>query len=162
MNKIIKTKEKGNLIVISGPSGAGKGTVISKLKEINAEMFSVENNGSKVPIIKSIVDTNGISYIEVLFPADVLDAEDYLYLPFFADCSTNCGWNGKSWSVCAEEVAIKTGGIFAQLHAASKSQTKKDRTSGLNSKKYLFVTSGGNISASALPRNPNAHASYSL
>ena len=99
----------------------------SELKEINAEMFSVENNGSKVPIIKSIVDTNGISYIEVLFPADVLDAEDYLYLPFFADCSTNCGWNGKSWSVCAEEVAIKTGGIFAQLHAASKSQTKNTK-----------------------------------
>ena len=39
MSKIIKTKEKGNLIVISGPSGAGKGTVISKLKSINDNIW---------------------------------------------------------------------------------------------------------------------------
>lgn len=33
MSNIIKTREKGNLIVISAPSGAGKGSVISKLLE---------------------------------------------------------------------------------------------------------------------------------
>lgn len=39
MSNIIKTKEKGNLIVVSGPSGAGKGTVISKLREINDNIW---------------------------------------------------------------------------------------------------------------------------
>lgn len=39
MNKILRTKEKGNLIVISGPSGAGKGTIISKLKDVNKNIW---------------------------------------------------------------------------------------------------------------------------
>lgn len=39
MSNIIKTKEKGNLIVISAPSGAGKGSVIRKLREINSNIW---------------------------------------------------------------------------------------------------------------------------
>lgn len=39
MKNIIKTKEKGNLIVISGPSGAGKGTIISKLLKNNDNIW---------------------------------------------------------------------------------------------------------------------------
>ena len=39
MEKIIKTKEKGSLIVISGPSGSGKGTIISELQKINSNIW---------------------------------------------------------------------------------------------------------------------------
>ena len=39
MSNIIKTKNKGNLVVISAPSGAGKGTVIKKLMEINSNIW---------------------------------------------------------------------------------------------------------------------------
>lgn len=39
MNNIIKTSEKGNLIVISAPSGAGKGSIISKLLEKESNIW---------------------------------------------------------------------------------------------------------------------------
>ena len=36
---IIKSKEKGNLVVISGPSGAGKDTIVNELKKINNNIW---------------------------------------------------------------------------------------------------------------------------
>jgi len=39
MSNIIKTKEKGNLIVISGPSGAGKDTIVNEIQKINKKIW---------------------------------------------------------------------------------------------------------------------------
>ena len=49
MDKIIKTKEKGNLIVISGPSGSGKGTIISELRKINDNIWLSISMTSREP-----------------------------------------------------------------------------------------------------------------
>ena len=39
VDSIIRTKGKGNLIVISAPSGAGKGTVIDGVMKINNNLW---------------------------------------------------------------------------------------------------------------------------
>jgi len=55
MSNIIKSKNQGNLIVISAPSGAGKGTVISKLLEnydnawLSVSMTSRQVRGGDIP-----------------------------------------------------------------------------------------------------------------
>lgn len=46
---MIKEKEKGNLIVLSGPSGCGKGTIINKLKEINNNIWLSISMTSRKP-----------------------------------------------------------------------------------------------------------------
>ena len=49
MSNIIKTKEKGNLIVISAPSGAGKGTIINRLREVNDNIWVSISMTSRMP-----------------------------------------------------------------------------------------------------------------
>ena len=44
-----KKKKKGSLIVISGPSGAGKDTVVNKLKEINNNIWVSISCTSRLP-----------------------------------------------------------------------------------------------------------------
>ena len=49
MGNIIKTKEKGSLIVISGPSGSGKGTIISELQKISDKIWLSISMTSRLP-----------------------------------------------------------------------------------------------------------------
>ena len=57
MSHIVRTKEQGNLIVISGPSGAGKGSIIKKLLEkeeniwLSVSMTSRPMRGGDIPDI---------------------------------------------------------------------------------------------------------------
>ena len=55
MSDIIRERKQGNLIVVSGPSGAGKGSVISKLMEVydnawlSVSMTSREVRSNDIP-----------------------------------------------------------------------------------------------------------------
>ena len=49
MNEIIKTSKKGDLIVISGPSGAGKDTVVDELKKVNDSVWLSVSATSRSP-----------------------------------------------------------------------------------------------------------------
>lgn len=59
---IIKTKSRGILIVVSGPSGAGKGTICSKLKEKNNNIWLSTSMTTRSPRGE---EKNGVEYFFV-------------------------------------------------------------------------------------------------
>ena len=59
MNEIIRTSKKGNLIVISGPSGAGKNTIVNGLLKKNKNIWLSISATTRLPRGN---EKNGIDY----------------------------------------------------------------------------------------------------
>ena len=59
MTNILKTKEKGTLIVLSGPSGCGKASVVERLREYNDNFWVSISCTSRKP---RIGEEDGITY----------------------------------------------------------------------------------------------------
>ena len=76
--------------------------------------FADGAEGSKVPLFISEEETNGIFYIDVLFPFDRLEPEYFQHIPFLADVITNLGWNGKKWDQCTAESSCVMGDIWGR------------------------------------------------
>ena len=82
----------------------------------NLEIKEIETSDSgKIPYLVSEENTNGIVYFDLGFPVDLLSAEDYAFLPIYSDSVTECGWKNLGWAETAEETALHTGGIGANL-----------------------------------------------
>jgi presequence protease len=72
-------------------------------------------DGSEVSFFLNTEPTDGIVYIDVGFPADILLPADYPYLPLFSHCVLNTGWNGKNWAECSTLVSLCMGDLNASL-----------------------------------------------
>lgn len=76
---IVKSKEKGNLVVISGPSGAGKGTVIKKVMEMNSNIYlSISETSRKI----RGEEQNGVEYYFVTKEEFQQRIKDDIYLEY--------------------------------------------------------------------------------
>ena len=81
--------------------------------------FITGADDSDIPLFISQEDTNGIFYVDVLFPFDRLPAEYLQHIPFFADVLTNLGWNGKGWDKCTAQSSCVMGDIWGRTLSGS-------------------------------------------
>ncbi|MCR5189359.1 MAG: insulinase family protein, partial [Treponema sp.] len=73
------------------------------------------SDNSDIPLFVSKEDTNGLFYIDLLFPFDRLEPEYLQYLPFLSSVITNMGWNGKKWNDCIAQSACIMGDVWGRL-----------------------------------------------
>lgn len=97
----------------------------TEFERIETKVVKVNSGGEEIPVFTNKEKTNGIGYFEVCFPLDIFSPEEYFYLPLFSYCASNIGWNGKSWSDCAEETALHTGGIYTRLLTSEGARTPR-------------------------------------
>ncbi|MCQ2587271.1 MAG: insulinase family protein [Treponema sp.] len=73
-----------------------------------------KSDNSEIPLFISNEETNGIFYIDVMFPFDNLGPENYKYIPLLTDTLTNMGWNNKKWDKCISESSCVMGDIWGK------------------------------------------------
>lgn len=96
-----------------------------------------------IPVFVHNETANGIVYINAAVPVDILDAEDYPLLPFYAQVLTNTGFKGMSWTEAAAKIAQVTGGFGASVFTSSMSlwakKCKLAETDPLAGRDWLFL-----------------------
>jgi Zn-dependent M16 (insulinase) family peptidase len=78
----------------------------------------LENCGG-LPTLCHDLFTNGITYIDIAFPLDILPPQEYLWLPFFARSIVSVGLPGMDYAAVSSLLARTAGGFNAVLHTGS-------------------------------------------
>jgi Zn-dependent M16 (insulinase) family peptidase len=94
-----------------------------------------------IPALYHDLYTNGISYIDLAFPLDILPPEDYPWLPFFARAIISIGLPGMNYAEVSSLLARTVGGFDTFLHtgsAAPVSPKEKTVLNGLSGRDWLI------------------------
>jgi Zn-dependent M16 (insulinase) family peptidase len=86
-----------------------------KIETIPREL--VDANG--VPALLHDLWTNGITYFDFAFPLDVLDIDDYIYLPIFSRAVTSLGVKGLDYGEMSGLLAETLGDVYTILRSGA-------------------------------------------
>lgn len=76
-------------------------------------------NASGLPVLIHDLFTNGISYLQLAFPVDMLTPEDYRWLPLLSHCIPALGIPGVNYAEFSSRMARTLGGFGAFLHSST-------------------------------------------
>lgn len=96
-------------------------------------------DGSQVPIFVSEEDTNGIFYVDVLFPIDNIKPENYIHLPILQNIIADMGWDGKKWDECISESACYLGDIWGSIYYGNVSSAPQCKAFVEKYKDFNFI-----------------------
>jgi Zn-dependent M16 (insulinase) family peptidase len=91
-------------------------------KDLSPEIETVPRDladAAGVPVLIHDLFTNGISYADLAFPLDILDPEDYPWLPLFSRSIVSLGLPGMDYGEVSSLMARTTGGFYAMLQTGS-------------------------------------------
>ena len=112
--EIIQEKDDSPEVLASIPH-LERGDLSPKIEIIESEL----GEAGGIPVMLHPVFTNGISYLELAFPLDVISPEEYIWLPLFARTVTAMGLPGMDYGEVSSLIARTTGALHTMLHTAS-------------------------------------------
>ncbi|MDR2746727.1 MAG: insulinase family protein [Treponema sp.] len=101
--------------------------ILASLPHLSRKDLSLELEGAPhslheaagVPFLAHEIFTNGISYAGLAIPVDLLDSEDYPWLPFFTDAVSSVGLPGMNYAEVSSLLARTVGGFYGSLKTGS-------------------------------------------
>ncbi|MDR1586730.1 MAG: insulinase family protein [Treponema sp.] len=88
-----------------------RGDLSDKIEKIPRGLY----DSGGLPVLGHELYTNGISYIDLAFPLDILSPDDYLWLPFFSRALVSVGLPGMDYGEVSGLLARTAGGFNAIL-----------------------------------------------
>jgi Zn-dependent M16 (insulinase) family peptidase len=76
-------------------------------------------NHSGVPVVTHDLFTNGITYMDLAFPLDIFEPEDYPWFSFFSDAVVSVGLPGMDYGEVSSLLAGTVGSFYAMIQTGS-------------------------------------------
>ncbi|MCQ2591833.1 MAG: insulinase family protein [Treponema sp.] len=96
-------------------------------------------DGVKIPLFVNKENTNGIFYLDVMFPFDRLEPKYYEHIPLLTTILTNIGWNNKKWDQCIAQTSCVMGDVWGRTCYGNVTDVPKCWEYAEQFKEYNFI-----------------------